>query len=124
MIFLSFGFEITEAELREACDCTRLGTDALQAVDVARRLGFSGTAKHTLSLEELVELIEADVFPIVIVSLLPLSGIRETHALIVTEIGEDFVEVLDPSIGVRTISLDAFHIAWGIRHYLTIIIKR
>lgn len=124
MIFLSLGFEITEAELRDACDCTRLGTDALQAVDVARRFGFSGTAKHTLNLKELAGLIKADVFPIVFISLLPLSGIRETHALIVIGVGEDFVEVLDPAIGVRTLSLDVFNIAWGIRHYLTIIIER
>ena len=124
MIFSSLDFEITEAELRDACDCTRLGTDALQAVDVARRLGFPATAKHTLNLKELSELIEAGVFPIVILSQLPLSGIRETHALIVTEVGDDFVEVLDPAIGVRKLSLDVFNVAWGIRHYLTIIIER
>lgn len=124
MIFSSFGFEITEAELREACDCTRLGTDALQAVDVARQLGLTGTAKHTLNFDELTDLIKAGVFPIVFISLMPIAGIRETHALIITGFGDGFVEVIDPASGVRLFSLDVFKIARGMRHHLTIIIER
>lgn len=124
MIFSSFDFEIEEAELRDACDCTRLGTDALQAVDVARRLGFPGTSKHTLDLEELAGLIRVGVFPIAFVSLMPISALRETHALVVTGLGEDFVEVLDPAIGARVFSLDVFNIAWGMRHYLAIIVEK
>jgi hypothetical protein len=50
MVFSSFNLDVTEAELREACDCTGLGPEAIQAVDAARRLGFARTAKHTLSM--------------------------------------------------------------------------
>lgn len=36
MVLSSFDTEISEAELRELCDCTFLGTEALKAVDAAR----------------------------------------------------------------------------------------
>jgi len=124
MLLSSFGLELNEAELRDACDCTRLGTDALQAVDVARQFGFVGTAKHTLNFIELSQLIQNGIFPIVFVSLMPISGIRETHAVIVTDFGADFVEVFDPSLGPRIFSLDVFSIAWGMRHCLAIIIQK
>lgn len=52
MVLGSFGLEITESELRARCDCTPFnGTNALQAVDAARELGFAGTTKHNLSLK-------------------------------------------------------------------------
>lgn len=124
MVFSSFGFEITEAELREACDCTWLGTDALQAIDAARRLGFTRTSKHTLSIYELTELVRSGAYPIVFVNLIPIEGIREYHALVVTGFDKDSVEVLDPARGARIIPLDVFAAAWKMRHRLTIIVEK
>jgi len=58
MVFASFGLSLTEPELREMCDCTVFGTDALSAVDAARRLGFAGSVKHNLQFSELKTLVE------------------------------------------------------------------
>jgi ABC-type bacteriocin/lantibiotic exporter with double-glycine peptidase domain len=124
MVFSSFGIEIAESELREACDCTWLGTDALQAIDAARRLGFLQTSKQTLSVAELRELVEGGAYPIVFVNLIPIEGVREYHALVVTGFDKDSVEVLDPARGARLLPLEVFAAAWKMRHRLTIIIEK
>jgi ABC-type bacteriocin/lantibiotic exporter with double-glycine peptidase domain len=112
MVLSSFGFEVAEAKLREACDCTQLGTDALQAIDAARRFGFTQTSKHTLNIDELTELVKGGVYPIVFVNMLPIEGVREYHALVVIGFDKDFVEVLDPAKGHRELQVDVFAAAW------------
>jgi len=112
MVLSAFSFEITEAELRKACDCTIFGTDALKAVDAARSLGFEGTKKHTLSIEQLVEVIDSGSYPIVFVSMLPLDGIRETHSFVVIEANQREILVYDPAKGERTLSA-SFHCRLG-----------
>jgi hypothetical protein len=44
MMFAAFGVDVTEADLRAACDCTLAGTDSLQAVDAARSYGFKSSS--------------------------------------------------------------------------------
>jgi ABC-type bacteriocin/lantibiotic exporter with double-glycine peptidase domain len=124
MVFSSFGFEIAEAELRAASDCTVFGTSALQAVDAARQFGFEHTAKHTLSLEQLGMIVESGGCPIVLVSMLPIDAIRETHALVVTAIGRTEIHVYDPAQGERRLALETFSAAWASRSNVAIIIER
>lgn len=124
MVFSSFGFEIDETELREACDCTRLGTDALQAIDAARRLGFTRTSKHTLNIDELAELVKGGVYPIVFVNMIPIEGVREYHALVVTGFDKDSIEVFDPAKGPRILHFDVLAAAWKMRHRLAIIVEK
>ena len=124
MILSSFGLELPESELRELCDCTFEGTDALKAVDAVRLLGFSKTAKHTLSIDELAKLLAAETYPIVYVDLLPIEGKRVTHALIVLEFTPDSVTVYDPDRGERTIPRDLFAEAWRRQHYLAIMVEK
>ena len=50
MVFAAFGVDVSEADLRAACDCTLAGTDSLQAVDAARSYGFKQSAKYTFTL--------------------------------------------------------------------------
>src|SRR5438270_13698696 len=45
MAFAAFGVDVSEADLRAACDCTLAGTDSLQAVDAARSYGFQQSAR-------------------------------------------------------------------------------
>jgi ABC-type bacteriocin/lantibiotic exporter with double-glycine peptidase domain len=40
MVLAGLGVDRAEAVLRQMCDCTMLGTDALNVVDAARQLGF------------------------------------------------------------------------------------
>ena len=124
MVLSAFGVEVTEEWLCAACDCTVLGTDALKAVDAARQLGFTRSAKHTLTESELRAVVASGLFPIVFVSLLPLDGLHEVHALVVVEFAEQTVVVLDPLQGERHIPLQAFNAAWGMRWNLAILIER
>jgi ABC-type bacteriocin/lantibiotic exporter with double-glycine peptidase domain len=124
MVLLSFGVDVSESELRSRCDCTILGTKALSAVDAARSLGFTGSTKYTLTLEELRYFTAAEQFPIVFVSLLPIDARDDIHALIVVEFGQQAVVTFDPLIGERTIPLQTFSAAWGMRHNLAILIAR
>lgn len=115
---------MSEADIRAACDCTPVGTDALQAVDAARGYGFQQSAKHTLTFEELVALVEGGIHPIVFVSLKPIDGLRNTHALVVTDISERVVTVYDPLQGERPLPEQTFITAWALRHNLAIVIAR
>ena len=124
MVLLSFGVDVPEKELRSRCDCTILGTKALSAVDAARSLGFTGSAKYTLTLEELRYFAAAEQLPIVFVSLLPIDAHDDIHALVVVEFGRQAVAVFDPLRGERTIPLQTFSAAWAMRHNLTILIAR
>jgi ABC-type bacteriocin/lantibiotic exporter with double-glycine peptidase domain len=83
MVLSAFGKDMSEAELREQCDCTPFGTEALKAVDAVRALGFPLTLKCTLSINELFNLLEAGVYPIVFVNLLPIDGVKVAHAMVV-----------------------------------------
>ena len=72
MVLSSFGVNLTESELRDLCDTTPFdGTNALKAVDAARGLGFTSTAKHTLTLAELQALVADGHYPIIFVDLRP-----------------------------------------------------
>lgn len=124
MILLSFGVDVSESQLRVRCDSTILGTDALKAVEGARQLGFTGSAKYTLTLDELKDLVAAGQYPIVFVSLLPIDARDDIHALVVTGITQADVLVLDPLSGERAIPLQTFSAAWGMRHNLGLLIAR
>jgi ABC-type bacteriocin/lantibiotic exporter with double-glycine peptidase domain len=124
MVLGSFGLEITERELRVLCDCTPFnGTNALQAVDAARQLGFTGTTKHNLTLADLRELLAAGDFPIVFVDLRPLDGVRDAHALVVLQLNDQEAVVLDPLHGERSLPLRSFDAAWTMAFNLTILVK-
>lgn len=124
MVISSFEINVSEAELRQLCDCTFDGTSALNAVDAARQLGFAGTTKQNLFLEELERLAMDSRFPIVFVDLTPIDGIPQAHAFVVLSINNFSVQVLDPAKGERLISRDVFDLAWKLRSHLTIIIER
>lgn len=124
MVLAAHGLEVFEAELRTHSDCTFDGTSALKAVDAARQLGFPGTSKQNLSLNELTNLVSQGHFPIVYVEMYPIDGIYQVHALVVIGISEFAVQALDPARGERLILRDIFHFAWKLRLYLTILIER
>ena len=124
MVFGSFGADIAESELRERCDCTAYGTDALKAVDAARQFGFAGTAKHTLTLEELRTVVTEGQHPIVFVDLSPIDGTEDIHTLVIVDVSQDEVSVLDPLKGERLLPRQTFNTAWALRYNLAIIVGR
>jgi predicted double-glycine peptidase len=122
MVLSRFGVETSEEELRLLCDSIDSGTEALKAVDAARRLGFSGSGKHNLLLGELKALVEDGNFPIVYVNLFPLKEQFVQHALVVIEMDEEFVTVYDPSVGECQLPIDKFSLAWRLQRNLTILV--
>jgi ABC-type bacteriocin/lantibiotic exporter with double-glycine peptidase domain len=123
MVLASFGRELSEAALRVLCDCTPLGTEALNAVDAVRQLGFPDTGKHTLSLDELAVQVRRGLFPIVFVNTLPIDGITDSHALVVIRIDQTDIAVYDPLHGERHLPCTTFASAWAMMHNLTILIQ-
>ena len=124
MVFASHGVNLREDEIRMACDCTSLGTRALNAVDAARSFGFARTGKHTLSFDELADLIRTGKPPIVFISLKPIAGVRETHAVVVIALNDSSVTLLDPVSGERTIAAQVFRAAWASRYSLAMVVER
>ena len=119
-----FGFDVTEADLRQRCDCTPFGTDALMVVDAARQLGFVETSKYTLTLEELRAVVTDGQYPIVFVELNPIDGIENVHAVFVVGVIQNQIVMFDPLKGERSLPLQTFNIAWAMRHNLAIIVAR
>ena len=123
MVLASFSFEISEAELRQLCDCTYDGTNALQAMDAARQLGFVNTTKQNLNLSELESLTKAGSYPIAFIDLTPIAGIYRAHAVVVVALNPFSVEVIDPAQGERLIPRDVFDLAWSLRRRLTLLVE-
>lgn len=101
IVLSGFGLDLAEERLRELCDCTpTFGTDAWQAVNAARQLGFTNTGKYTLSLEELRRLAGSGKYPVAFISLEPISGTEEAHAVVVIEVGDQAIAVYEPFVRV------------------------
>lgn len=123
MVLSEQGFTLSEAELRDLCDCTPLGTEALKAVDALRQLGFKQSAKLTLNLLELTNIIDLGLFPIVFVNLIPIDGIRGGHSIIIVGVESNQVSVYDPLQGERILDRSTFEAAWAMMHNLAILVK-
>jgi ABC-type bacteriocin/lantibiotic exporter with double-glycine peptidase domain len=124
MVLAGHGLKISEVALRTLCDCTVFGTEALNAVDAVRRLGFAQTMKATLSMAELADQSRRGSYPIVFVNMLPLDGIKGGHAVVVLDIQQAEVTVYDPFHGERVFSRDPFTTAWAMMHNLVILVQR
>ncbi|MGI0494049.1 cysteine peptidase family C39 domain-containing protein [Alkalinema pantanalense CENA528] len=122
MVLAGFGVDLDEAALRELCDCTALGTEAFRAVEAVRRLGFPNSMKCNVSVEGLdVELAQGR-YPIVYVNLLPIDGVRTSHAVVVVDADAENVTVYDPLVGKRVLPRSAFEQAWRLSNCLMILI--
>jgi ABC-type bacteriocin/lantibiotic exporter with double-glycine peptidase domain len=123
MVLAGLGVVTPEVELRQMCDCTILGTDAFQAVEALRQLGFPDATKQNLTLTDLSTVLAQGNYPIVYVNLLPLEQECGTHALVVTQIEDALVTVYDPMIGRRSLERIAFEQAWQLTKGLTILVS-
>jgi ABC-type bacteriocin/lantibiotic exporter with double-glycine peptidase domain len=124
MVFLAMGTNVSEAELRSQCDCTIFGTDALNAVDAARSLGFAGSRKATLSIDELIDTQQSTAYPIVFLNLLPIDGIKVAHAMVLAAASQTEVQLLDPAKGDRRLARSTFDPAWAMMRNLVILVQR
>jgi ABC-type bacteriocin/lantibiotic exporter with double-glycine peptidase domain len=125
MVLAGFGLDLTEVRLRELCDCSPIfGTNAMSAVEAARGLGFSSTAKYTLGYEELCSLVEGGKYPIAYLSMEAIGGTEESHTVVVIEADGETVTFYDPLHGERRISRQSFTTGWAARRNLVILVER
>jgi ABC-type bacteriocin/lantibiotic exporter with double-glycine peptidase domain len=124
MVFAGCGQYYSEAELCQRCDCTMFGTEAFQAVEAARSLGFLKTNKYNLSLKDLTTLLLDGLYPIVYVELQPIDQTFGTHAMVILSIDEVIIHALDPMIGERSLERSAFETGWALTKGLTIVVDR
>jgi ABC-type bacteriocin/lantibiotic exporter with double-glycine peptidase domain len=122
MVLGHLGVSKTEAELRELCDCTIFGTTALELVFAARKLGFTASSKHTLTLSDLIELTAHGYLPIVIVVSVPRVSAPDVHSFLVVSATRERVEVFDPQQGPRSLDIDEFLESWSTMNNLAIVI--
>jgi ABC-type bacteriocin/lantibiotic exporter with double-glycine peptidase domain len=125
MVMAVFGVEVSEVELRQACDCTPVfGTNSFQAVLAARQLGFPGSFKANLTPEDLADLLAEGLFPVALVNLYPLTGQDNRHALVLVEVSEQQVQVHDPLQGPISLDTSTFLSMWQLTRNLAVIIRR
>ena len=124
MVLMALGLVLSEAELRERCDCTPFGTEALRVVDVARDLVFLSTIKATVTIAELEYQWSLGLYPIMFVNLLPIDGVKISHAMVVTGFEVDSVRVCDPLRGDRILPRSTFDAAWAMMRNLVILVQR
>jgi ABC-type bacteriocin/lantibiotic exporter with double-glycine peptidase domain len=117
------GKMISETELIQMCDCTMFGTEAFQAVNALRKLGFVRSGKYNLTIPDLEQALSKQNYPIVYVALKVLSPGQGLHAMVVVEIDNKGIQVLDPLNGMCLIDKEIFNQAWQLTNGLTILIE-
>ena len=92
--------------------------------DLFMTLGFTGTAKHNLTLEELTAAVDAGLYPIVFVNLDPISGKDAAHAFVVVAASASGILVYDPLYGERTLSRETFRAAWALMRNVAVLVAK
>jgi ABC-type bacteriocin/lantibiotic exporter with double-glycine peptidase domain len=123
MVLAGKGYLMSESALRECCDCTFLGTDALKAIDALRSMGFSNSSKCTLRFPELMEELNAGFYPIVFVNLLPIDGFNDPHAMVIIAVDDESANLYDPLQGERRLPRSTFDTAWAMMRNLAILVR-
>ena len=122
MVLESYGFVVSEIELRQQCECDDEGTYPSKIVEVAKQYGLTKSALAQLQLDALKEELSRGLHPIVYLMLL--SGqLRYVHSVVVVEVTEEQVYVLDPEIGERAFTIEDFSLAWMAKNGLSILIE-
>ncbi|MCI0489217.1 MAG: cysteine peptidase family C39 domain-containing protein [Blastocatellia bacterium] len=125
MMLESLGVIKTEEELRGLADCTLSGTDAFNLVEAARKSGFSGTRKYSLTFEELKEVLDEGLYPIVYLRTeLSQVQVPQSHTVVVELLDQDGVHLVDPWRGRIIYDFDRFAREWNVFHGLTILVEK
>jgi ABC-type bacteriocin/lantibiotic exporter with double-glycine peptidase domain len=103
MLLAENGKEVTEATLVEQIGSPQGGIDPDQLAALARRHGLKAEALQ-IDLERIIELVHAELFPILVIDRSLLDREFAIHAVIPFRFSRHFVNVLDPLHGERRIS--------------------
>lgn len=122
MILESYGYVVSEIELRQRCECDDEGTDSSKIAEVAKQYGLVKSSRAYLQLDQLKGELARGLHPIVYLELVS-GSLRYIHSVVVVKITEGQIQVLDPEIGERSFEIEDFNRAWSAKNGLTIIIE-
>ncbi len=126
IVLKSFGIDLPESEIVQACQATPIGIDQYEAFEGISGLGFSATVFEHADFNELIKCIRRNQPVVVFLSVkyLPYAqGQRGTHAVVVNGFEENVVIFIDPARGEEIhLSLDTFQKAWQNRECIGIVI--
>jgi predicted double-glycine peptidase len=88
-----------------------------------RLMGFRNSIKQTLRFSQLGLELDAGIYPIVFVNLLPVDGVNDAHAMVVLSVDDENVMVCDPLQGERLLPRATFDTAWAMMRNLAILIR-
>jgi ABC-type bacteriocin/lantibiotic exporter with double-glycine peptidase domain len=117
------GVKVTEAELREKCKTTELGTYAKGLMACARDFGFEASLEY-LTVDQLKSLVDGGIYPIAYINMFPTSYIPYTHAVIIESLEGDQFLMIDPLDGPKEIKLSNFLEGWEVFGNMAIVIRR
>lgn len=118
-----YGVKVTEAELREKCKTTELGTYAKNLMACARNFGFEASLEY-LTVDQLKNLVDEGIYPIAYINMFPTSDIPYTHAVIIESLEGGQPLMIDPLDGPKEIKLFDFLEGWEVFGNMAIVIRR
>lgn len=120
MVLASYGHTFSESELIEWCNTDAAGTSSIGAVEGLHENGFHDATREFLQLHELQTVLAKGAIPITLLKL-RYGGV---HAVVVTKITNEVVEVLDPDDSARSeFERKDFEEMWDLRNGETILIR-
>jgi ABC-type bacteriocin/lantibiotic exporter with double-glycine peptidase domain len=122
MILEHYGLVVSEADLREQCQTSDLGTKVENLMNCARDIGFEAELEY-LTVERLKELLNQSVYPIAYLNMFPTSHIPYTHTVIVESYEGDQLLVIDPLSEPREIRLSDFVEGWAMYDCMAVILQ-
>jgi ABC-type bacteriocin/lantibiotic exporter with double-glycine peptidase domain len=125
MVLAHLGQELPEMTLRDLCECDDEGTFQSKAVECAKHYGFLDSYWAYIGFDDLEASLKRGLYSVVYLELSSSYGLNK-HAVVVTGIDADVVEVLDPHPvfgGERSMEKSQFIQGWLAMNGLTILIQ-
>jgi ABC-type bacteriocin/lantibiotic exporter with double-glycine peptidase domain len=125
MVLAHLGQELPEMTLRDLCECDDEGTFQSKAVECAKHYGFLDSYWAYIGFDDLEASLKRGLYSVVYLELSSSYGLNK-HAVVVTGIDADVVEVLDPHLvfgGERSMEKSQFIQGWLAMNGLTILIQ-
>lgn len=126
MVLASFGYMLTEAEIRTRCGHSKLGMRLNQIADRLKDLPVAVEYHLDWNRDDLSDAVRCEAFPIVGLDLRLIEGIFAFHAVIVAGLKSDQVILHDPrySNGAQLVGLLALEMAWNHVDREAVVIKQ
>jgi ABC-type bacteriocin/lantibiotic exporter with double-glycine peptidase domain len=113
MVMAHFGISfVKESDLYECCQTSQIGTHADDVVACARYHGLNATHFRQCQVSDLQSWLAEGLYPIALINTYPLIARWCNHAVVVTTVGDEAIEYLDPARERQQSSVVSFLQAW------------